>query len=166
MIDVKLRQAGTGGTPSLAGTWQEPLSDAGALPATVPRHFDAAEAAQYARQPQKIAARAYAGRMGNGDGASGNGWTYRGRGLIQLTGRQGYTACGKDLGLDLIAHPELLKQPASAAMSAAGYFAAHDCMTFADSGDVRSITRLINGGLNDYPQRLALYGPTTKVLAT
>lgn len=138
---------------------------AAGLLATFPSHFDAFEAAQYARKPQKIAARAYAGRMGNGDEASGDGWVYRGRGLLQITGREGYAACGKSIGLDLIEHPELLEQPAHAAMSAAWYFAAHGCMTFADSGDIRSVTRLINGGLNGYPQRLALYGAAQKVCA-
>ncbi|TDR82219.1 glycoside hydrolase family 19 protein [Paludibacterium purpuratum] len=143
------------------------------LLATFPTHFDQAEAAQYARQPQKIGARAYAGRMGNGDEASGDGWVFRGRGLIQITGRQGYAACGKDLGLDLIAHPELLEQPANAALSGAWYFVTNGCLPLADAGDIRGVSGVINAGnkdadpkrINGYPQRLALYGAATKLLA-
>lgn len=135
------------------------------LLATFPSHFDAAEAAQYARQPEKIANRVYAGRMGNGDETSGDGWLFRGRGLIQITGREGYASCAKSIGLDLVSHPEVLEQPVNAALSAAWYFAAHGCLTFADSGDVRSITRLTNGGLTGYPQRLALFGAAQKVIA-
>ncbi|MBV8047896.1 MAG: glycoside hydrolase family 19 protein [Paludibacterium sp.] len=137
---------------------------AAGLLATFPTHFDAAEAAAYARQPQKIADRVYACRMGNGDEASGDGWTYRGRGLIQITGRAGYAACGLALGLDLLAQPALLELPADAALSAAWYFASHGCLALADAGDVRGVTRAINGGLNGYAQRLALYGAAERLL--
>ncbi|TDR79985.1 glycoside hydrolase family 19 protein [Paludibacterium purpuratum] len=134
------------------------------LLATFPTHFDAALAAQYARAPQKIANRVYAGRMGNGDEASGDGWVYRGRGLLQITGCAGYAACGKALGLDLLAHPEWLELPANAALSAAWYFAGHGCLALADAGDLRGVTRAINGGLNGYAERLALFGAAERVL--
>ena len=76
-------------------------------------------AMEYANKPEKIANKVYEGRMGNNE--EGDGWAYHGRGLIQLTGRDSYTACGTSLGIDLISNPELLLQLRWAAMSA-GWF--------------------------------------------
>ncbi|TAN62984.1 MAG: glycoside hydrolase family 19 protein [Magnetospirillum sp.] len=130
-----------------------------ALLRVFPRHFDAAGAAAYARQPERIAARVYANRMGNGDEASGDGWRYRGRGLIQITGHDNYAACGTalGLGLDLIAQPELLEQPAAAARSAAWFWHRHDLNRLADARDIETITRRINGGLTGLDDRRACY---------
>jgi len=128
-----------------------------ALLRVFPRHFDATQATAYARQPERIAARAYANRMGNGDEASGDGWRYRGRGLIQVTGRSNYAACGTALGLDLIAQPELLEQPAPAARSAAWFWYRHDLNGLADARDIETITRRINGGLTGLDDRKACY---------
>jgi len=87
-----------------------------------PRYFPVPDLAKaYARQPEKIANRVYAGRMGNGDELSGQGYLFRGRGLIQLTGRDNYRRCGKELGLPLMEHPELLLVPVNAALSAAWF---------------------------------------------
>lgn len=133
---------------------------------TFPSYFDKDTAVAYARQPEKIANRAYANRLGNGDEASGDGWLFRGRGLLQITGRNRYSACAEALDLELLGNPDLLLRPLNAAMSAAWYFAAYGCNPFADTGDVRSITRLINGGLNGYTQRLAYYDSAMKVLRT
>lgn len=128
-----------------------------ALLRVFPRHFDAAGAAAYARQPDRIAARVYANRMGNRAEASGDGWRYRGRGLIQVTGHDNYAACGTALGLDLIAQPELLEQPRPAARSAAWFWHSHDLNRLADARDIETITRRINGGLTGLDDRKACY---------
>jgi putative chitinase len=128
-----------------------------ALLRVFPRHFDAGQAAAYARQPQRIGSRVYANRMGNGDEAGGDGWRYRGRGLIQITGHDNYVACGTALGLDLIAQPELLEQPAPAARSAAWFWHRHDLNGLADARDIETITRRINGGLTGLEDRKAHY---------
>lgn len=111
-----------------------------------------ADALPFAHDPQRLASRVYAGRMGNGDEESHDGWTYRGGGFIQLTGRGNYRACGLALGVDLEAHPERIVEPRIAARSAGWFWRdvahAHDTKNFA------SITRRINGGLNGMTERL------------
>lgn len=125
------------------------------LLATFPRYFTAAEAVEYAHDAERIASRAYANRMGNGDEASGDGWRYRGRGLIQLTGRANYDRCGRALGIDLLAEPEQLEQPLGAALSAAWFWQTNGCNELADAGAFASITRRINGGNNGQAEREA-----------
>lgn len=135
------------------------------LMATWPSRFPTALAAQVARQPQKIANIAYASRMGNGDSSSGDGWTFRGRGLIQITGRSNYQACGGALGVDLIGNPDLLTQPQYAALSAAWFWASNGLNTLADAGSFSIITQRINGGQNGAADRQALYAKAQQVLA-
>lgn len=102
-------------------------------------------------------------RLGNTLEADGDGQKYRGRGLIQITGRENYLRCGETLGLDLIKRPELLEQPEHAAMSAAWYWKNAGLNTLADRGEFEKITRKINGGLNGWEDRLALYGRAQEV---
>jgi putative chitinase len=128
---------------------------AAALLRTFPSHFTAQEAADYARQPERIANRAYADRNGNGDEASGDGWRYRGRGLIQLTGRNNYARCGSAIGIDLVTAPEMLESPEWAAKSAGWFWWINGCNELADSGDFDGTTKRINGGLNGQDDRLA-----------
>jgi putative chitinase len=128
-----------------------------ALLRVFPRHFDATQATAYARQQERIAARAYANRMGNGDETSGDGWHYRGRGLIQVTGKTNYAACGAALGLDLIAQPELLEQPGPAARSAGWFWHRNGLNRPADARDIATITRRINGGLTGLQDRKVHY---------
>lgn len=86
---------------------------------TFPKYFKtAADAAAYARQPVKIGNRVYANRMGNGNEASGDGYKFRGRGFFQITGKENYTNCGKDLGLDLLVTPESLERTVAAPICA------------------------------------------------
>lgn len=134
------------------------------LMATWPKRFDADTAAAYARQPEKIANRVYANRMGNGDEASGDGWRYRGRGLIQCTGRDVYTRCGAALGLPLVDQPELLEQPGPAALSAAWYWSVNGLNALADAGNFELITRRINGGLLGEDDRVARYDAESSAL--
>jgi putative chitinase len=107
----------------------------------------------------------YEGRADLGNTAAGDGFKYRGRGLIQVTGRANYAACGEALGVDLINHPELLEQPQYACMSAAWFWATKGLNTLADAGDFERITRRINGGLNGQDDRLTLWAKATEVLA-
>lgn len=98
-----------------------------------------------AKGPAAIANRVYAGRNGNGDEASGDGWKFRGRGLIQLTGRANYAATGHQIGLDLIKEPDLLLQPSPATRAALAFWKANGCNEAADSDSVEAVTRIING---------------------
>ncbi|MFL1391133.1 glycoside hydrolase family 19 protein [Pseudomonas tritici] len=107
----------------------------------------------------------YEGRAHLGNTVKGDGSKYRGRGLIQITGRANYAACGDALGLDLLSKPELLEQPQHAAMSAAWFWSTSGLNTLADQGEFVKITRRINGGLNGQADRQALYDKALKVLA-
>ena len=106
---------------------------------------DLATAASLCRAPQALANRVYAGRNGNGDEASGDGWAYRGRGLIQLTGRGNYRAASPGAWADYEHHPELVATPQHAALTAAWYWSTHGCNVLADSSNLDAITRVING---------------------
>ncbi|MFJ2676916.1 glycoside hydrolase family 19 protein [Pseudomonas sivasensis] len=107
----------------------------------------------------------YEGRSDLGNTVKGDGSKYRGRGLIQVTGRANYAACGEALGLDLIARPELLELPQHATMSAAWFWSSRGLNTLADQGQFPKITRRINGGLNGLEDRLQLWERAKKVLA-
>lgn len=121
-----------------------------------PRHFDAMDADSYARQPDKIANRAYANRMGNGTEWTGDGWKYRGRGLIQLSGRSNYRKAGQAIGVNLEADPDLVADFPVALETALVYWTDRQLSRYADDDDAEMITRAINGGLNGYPDRLRL----------
>ena len=114
--------------------------------------------------PTAVQAR-YEGRKDLGNTVVGDGSKYRGRGLIQITGRANYMACGEGLGLDLIKQPELLEKPQHACMSAAWFWATKDLSTLADAGQFDKITQRINGGQNGAADRQALYARALKVLA-
>ncbi|WP_116894560.1 glycoside hydrolase family 19 protein [Pseudomonas savastanoi] len=103
-------------------------------------------------------------RLGNTSEDDGDGQLYRGRGLIQITGRDNYAACAEALGLDLLEHPELLELPEHAAMSAAWFWHRAGLNTFADKSDFLTITKRINGGTNGLADRQALYERALKVL--
>ena len=105
-----------------------------------------------------------AAKLGNTPDADGDGQRYRGRGLIQITGRANYSACGEALGVDLITSPELLELPQHATMSAAWFWSVRGLNTLADQGQFVKITRRINGGINGQDDRQALYEKALKVL--
>lgn len=127
-----------------------------ALRSVFGRHFSTDEIArEYARQPERIANRAYASRMGNGDEASGDGWKYRGRGLIQLTGADNIRSFSvRYFGdLRLLRDPSSLERDPLASFAAGDFWSVHQCNDAADRDDIDSVTRAINGGLNGLPDR-------------
>lgn len=107
-----------------------------------------------------IANLVYSKRMGNN--GPGDGWNYRGRGLIQITGLNNYRDCGNGLKVDLVSQPELLAQDEYAARSAAWFFASKGCMKY--TGDLVRVTQIINGGQNGIDDRRARYITASKVL--
>jgi putative chitinase len=107
----------------------------------------AARAAELARNPEKLGNAAYGGRMGNGKEETGDGFRFRGRGFIQLTGRYNYRTRGADIGVDLIADPDLAARPDIAARLALSFWRANGCNALADQDDVAAVTRRVNGGL-------------------
>jgi len=130
-----------------------------------------AQANGLAHDPEAIANDCYAGRNGNGDQASGDGWKYRGRGPIQQTGRANYSACAAGTGLDLVNHPELLEQPANGAIAAAWFWSSNGLNALADTGDFLAASRKVNLGNAHsaamplgWPERQALYAAACKAL--
>ena len=100
---------------------------------------------------------AYEGRKDLGNTQPGDGMKYKGRGLIQITGRNNYLECGKALGVDLVTQPELLETNDLACRSAAWFWASHGLNDLADKGDFERITKRINGGYNGLKERQAYY---------
>lgn len=108
---------------------------------------------------------AYEGRLVLGNAKPGDGVRFKGRGLIQITGRANYAACGAALGLDLIGTPALLEQPVNACRSAGWFWRAHGLNELADAGDQVRVTRRVNGGVNGLADRLALFAVAQRVLS-
>ncbi|KAB8053140.1 glycoside hydrolase family 19 protein [Janthinobacterium rivuli] len=108
---------------------------------------------------------AYEGRADLGNVIAGDGVRFKGRGLLQVTGRANYAACGVALGLDLLAAPQLLEQTMFACRSAGWFWQSRGLNRLADAGDQERVTRRINGGVNGLAERLALYVAARKVLA-
>ena len=119
--------------------------------------------ADLARHPDKLANAVYSGRLGNGDEASGDGWTYRGRGPIQTTGKANYQRATEELHErmptvpDFVRSPDALLQPKWGALASALFWHDNELNELADAGDMRSITKRINGGLAGYPERMDRY---------
>lgn len=112
-----------------------------------PKRFPTLEfAKQYEKNPRKIANSVYSGRMGNRDESSGDGYRFRGRGCIQLTGHANYFHAGKALGVDFVMEPDLVATPKYAALTAGWYWSTHGCNDIADRGDWAALTKKINGG--------------------
>ena len=112
-----------------------------------PKYFPTLESAStYVGQPERTANKIYANRMENGDETSGDGWRFRGRGLIQLTGRYNYTALTKAVGQDFVNNPDLVASPEWALSSACWYWQNRNINKYADADDIEMVTLRVNGG--------------------
>lgn len=119
-----------------------------------PSLYDSATAAKYAHNPQMIANRSYGNRYGNGPESSGDGWTYRGRGFIQLTFQLNYKNYGLARHFDALTNPDvILTDPDRTVDTACWYWQARGCNQVADKDDVVQVTRMVNGGLLNLPAR-------------
>lgn len=135
------------------------------LMTTFKKYFPTQELANsYARQPERIANRVYADRMGNGNEASGDGWRYCGRGLIQLTGKNNYTAFAASIDMPVEEVPAYLETFEGAVESACWFWNTNKLNQYADSGDLDTMTRRINGGLHGIDDRRARYNNALTVL--
>ena len=136
---------------------------AAALMRVWPSRFpDLNVASQYANNPEKIANKVYAGRMGNTQ--DGDGWAFHGRGCIQLTGRDSYDRCGKALGIDFINQPQLLVDPHYAVLSAGWFWNRAGLNALADAQDLDTMTKRINGGLLGLDDRKAKIAKALSIL--
>jgi putative chitinase len=121
------------------------------------KRFPPGVAESYAMQPERIANRAYADRMGNGDEASGEGWLYRGRGLIQLTGKDAYAAFSLAANNEALVKPDLVAEPELAALSAGWFWVDKGLNALADQKDIVGMTLRVNGGTNGLDDRQMRY---------
>lgn len=112
-----------------------------------PKRFPTLEVAnQYAGNARAIANKVYADRMGNRDEASGDGYRFRGKGLVQLTGHSNHFHAGKALGVDFVMQPDLVATPKYAALTAGWFWETHKLNPPADALDYTKVTKIINGG--------------------
>ena len=133
------------------------------------KYFPTLESAlPYERKPEKIASKVYGGRMGNGPESSGEGYKFRGRGYIQLTGKENYTAFGKAIGEDILSNPDVVASK-YALLSAAWFFSKNGLHKMADGGAtdavVTSITKRVNGGTIGLPDRIKHFKEYYSLLA-
>lgn len=130
-----------------------------------PKYFPTLELAkQYERNPQKIASRVYANRMGNGDEASQEGYVYRGRGLIQVTGKDNYFWFASSLNITPQEAAEYMQTFEGAAQSACWYWENTSLNKLADAGDILTMTKRINGGTIGLADREKHYAHALHVL--
>jgi len=147
---------------------QENLNySASGLASVFKKYFTTDEAAAYARQPERIANRVYGGRMGNGAEASGEGYKFRGRGIIQLTGKENYTNASKAIFNDdtLIKDPDMINKDKKIAVEVACWFWKKTGLNaLADAGDIKGMTKRINGGYIGLDDRIAHYNSALAIL--
>jgi putative chitinase len=130
-----------------------------------PKYFkDLATAQRYAHNPERIANRAYANRMGNGDEASGDGWRFCGRGLIQLTGKDNYQSFADSIETELEDIPHYLATFEGAVQSACWFWESNNLNKWADAGDITTLTKKINGGKLGLDERMKHYAHALHVL--
>jgi putative chitinase len=132
---------------------------------TWPSHFPTMEIAnQYAHNPERIANRAYANRMGNGPEESGDGWKFCGRGLIQLTGKDNYSRFAQSVGLSLEEVSELMTTFEGCVKSACWFWNEKQLNQYADQGAIDHESRIVNGGTLGLQQRHEAYNRVLQIL--
>ena len=120
-----------------------------------PKRFPTQEIANsYEKNPKKIANMVYSSRMGNRDEASGDGYRFRGRGCIQLTGHSNYFHAGQACGVDFVMNPDLVATPQYASMTAGWFWSTHNCNPLAENQDWIALTKKINGGIIGLDDRI------------
>mgnify|MGYP001766125446 CR=1 FL=1 len=129
-----------------------------------PKYFRTVSTESYARNPEKIANRVYSNRMGNGTEASGDGWKYRGRGLIQLTGKENYQNFAHDMEMTVDEAIEYIETPEGALMSAGWFWDKKNLNVLADQGKIKTISIRVNGGEHGLPDRIKKYKEALEVL--
>lgn len=135
------------------------------LMATFKKYFpDENTAEHYARQPQKIASRVYANRMGNGDEASGDGWKYRGRGAIQMTGRNNYKLFALYINQEIDSTVAYCETKKGAIEASCWFWQANNLNKECDNDNIEAMTRIINGGTLGLAERTQLYENNKKIL--
>lgn len=177
-IGSKLRQAAFLATIAHESAQLASLSEnlnysAASLRRVWPNRFPPEVVTFYDRQPEKIANRAYANRMGNGDEDSGDGWRYRGAGLIQITGKDAHAACAKHFNLSLADMAAWLRTPLGACMASAWWWNNNDINRYADQGDFDGVCDKVNlgrktkaeGDALGYADRREFYDTALQVLA-
>lgn len=133
------------------------------LLATFPKYFNMENVTGYVRNPKAIANKVYADRMGNGNENSGDGWKYKGRGFIQITGKTNYSKLSKDLGVDFVNNPDQLMSDKYACLSAGWYFG--PISSKLNNMSVREVTKYVNGGYNGLEDRQKKYDALIKLLS-
>ena len=140
----------------LSKTWPSRYAEADGTPNALARRI--------AYDPVAIANHTYGDRMGNGPAGSGEGYKYRGAGLIQITGKDNHAACGIALGLPLLIDPTLLHSPLYAALSAGWFWESRRLNDVIDRGDIDTVSRRINGGTIGLAERRKLYNKALEVI--
>lgn len=131
-----------------------------------PKRFPTLESAKpYANAPELLANKVYAGRLGNGDEASGDGWRYRGRGPIQITGKSHYDECGAGIDAPIVDEPSLLLDPRIGIRSACWFWRTNGLDLLDDDADIRVETRRVNGGDTGLADRQAYFQKALTALA-
>lgn len=131
-----------------------------------PKRFPTQEIANsYEKNPKKIANMVYSNRMGNRDEASGDGYRFRGRGCIQLTGHSNYYHAGLSCGVDFVINPDLVATPQYAAMTAGWFWSTHNCNALAETQDWIGLTKKINGGTIGLDDRIKRTDQAVAVLS-
>ncbi len=123
-----------------------------------------ASTAGLVNNPRAFALKVYSSRLGNGPPASGDGWTFRGRGLIQLTGRSNYQARATETGLPLVDRPEIASDPATSVQIASLYWTSREINDRADTDDVREVRRRVNGGSIGLPEARTFLARAKQIL--
>jgi putative chitinase len=135
------------------------------LSKTFPKYFPTIQKAnEYARKPILIASKVYANRMGNGSEQSGEGWKYRGRGFLQITGKDNYLKLSKDTQINCLNNPDLLLEEPNAMISACWFWQKNNINALADNDDVQMVSLRINGGSKGLKERIELTEKWKKIL--